>query len=65
MLPAWSALRKKMKISIKNLFSKCVRIWSYLPKKSLIGKILRYYTRIYVQVRVSKEHVTVPVDYND
>ena len=54
-----------MKTSIKNLFSKCARIWSYLPKKSLIGKILRYYTRIYVQVRVSKEHVTVPVDYND
>ena len=35
---------KKMKFSIKNFFSKCdqIRIWSHLPKKSLIENFILY-----------------------
>ena len=50
------ALHKKMKFSIKDFFSKCdqirsfVQIWSYLLKKSLMKNFIFYAVMISVRI---------------
>ena len=47
-------IAQKMKFSIKDFFSKCdqirrkLRIWSYLPKKSLMEKSLTFFVQWHI-----------------